>query len=123
MIKITSGDIVVRAELFECSTADDIRKALPFEGSANLWGDEIYFEIPVTADQAVDARADVEAGELGYWPVGRAFCLFYGPTPASIDEKPRAASPVNVFGKLIDDPGLLRHVKEGSTVKVENLEP
>lgn len=102
-ITITAGEISLEAELNDSPTAQQIWDALPITGSANIWGDEIYFEIPVTAKQASDARAEVEVGELGYWPVGRAFCIFFGPTPVSTDDRPRAYSPVNVIGRVLGD--------------------
>ena len=73
-ITITAGNVSLTAELNDNSTARQIWDALPLEGRANTWGDEIYFDIPVAAPQEPDARADVEVGELGYWPVGHAFC-------------------------------------------------
>jgi hypothetical protein len=66
-----------------------------------------------------DARADVEVGELGYWPVGHAFCIFFGPTPVSSGAKPRAASPVNIFGQIIGDATQLRIVPDGAKVLVK----
>ena len=77
-IRITAANISLEAELNSSPTARQVWEALPIEGRANTWGDEIYFEIPVSAAQALDARADVAVGELGYWPVGRAFCIFFG---------------------------------------------
>ena len=87
-------------------------------GTANVWGEEIYFKIPVTAKQEPDARAQVEVGELGYWPVGQAFCIFFGPTPASIDERPRAYSPVNVLGRIVGDATQFRRVQDGAPVQL-----
>jgi hypothetical protein len=118
-ITIAAGDVSLPAELNDSSTAEAIRQALPIEGRANTWGDEIYFEIPVAVGQADDARAEVEVGELGYWPVGRAFCIFFGRTPASIDDRPRAASPVNVVGRVIGDATAFRQVPDGATVRLE----
>ena len=89
-IAIVAGSVTVEAELNDSPTAHQIWDALPIEGAANTWGDEIYFEIPVVAGQEADARAQVEVGELGYWPVGHAFCIFFGPTPVSTDDRPRA---------------------------------
>jgi hypothetical protein len=88
------------------------------EGRANVWGDEIYFEIPVVAEQAPDARAEVEVGELGYWPVGHAFCVFFGPTPVSTDERPRAYSPVNILGQVLGDATQFRSVRNGELVRL-----
>lgn len=118
LITISAGGISISAELNESPTSDEILRALPIEGTANTWGDEIYFEIPVIIDQEPDARADVEVGDLGYWPIGRAFCIFFGPTPMSSGEKPRAASPVNIFGRVTGDATLLRNVRSGARVSV-----
>ena len=113
---VEAGSVLVEAELNESPTALAIWDALPISARANTWGDEIYFGIPVEAAQSADARADVEVGELGYWPVGSAFCIFFGPTPASSGPKPRAASPVNIVGRLVEVPGELRSVRSGDSV-------
>ena len=117
-IKITVEGIELSATLNESFTAKKIWEALPIEGSANTWGDEIYFSIPVNLKEATNARADVAVGELGYWPTGKAFCIFFGPTPVSSGQQPRAASPVNVFGKVDGDATQLRQVGQGSKVHV-----
>jgi hypothetical protein len=117
-IAISSGDISLLGELNDSATARAIWEALPIKGIAKTWGDEVYFEIPVTADEAEDARALVEVGELGYWPVGQAFCLFFGPTPASTDDRPRAYSPVNIIGRILDDASQFRTVRDGDPVRV-----
>ena len=122
IIEISSGELSVQAELNESPTAQEIWKKLPLEGRANAWGDEIYFEIPVVMDQESDARAEVEVGELGYWPVGRAFCIFFGPTPVSTDERPRAYSPVNVIGRVQGDATLFKLIRDGDLVRVDRLE-
>jgi hypothetical protein len=121
-ITITAGAVSMQAELNDSPTAQKISESLPITGRANTWGDEIYFEIPVQAEQAADARADVEVGELGYWPVGRAFCIFFGPTPASTGKQPRAASPVNVVGRISGDATAFRQVPAGATVTLESSE-
>jgi len=117
-ILITAGDVSLPAELNDSPTALQIWEALPIEGTVNTWGDEIYFEIPVVAEEEPDARADVEVGELGYWPVGRAFCIFFGPTPASTGEAPRAYSPVNIIGRVLGDAIRFRAVEGGAPVRV-----
>jgi hypothetical protein len=117
-IIITAGTISLPAELNAGLTATLIWEALPFEGPAQLWGDEIYFSIPVLAEQELGARQAVEVGELAYWPLGNAFCIFFGPTPISEDDKPRAYSPVNVFGRITGNVELMRRVKEGTLVRV-----
>jgi len=117
-ITITAGDISLPAELNDNPTAQAVWGALPIEGRANVWGDEIYFGIPVRAGEEPDARADMELGELAYWPPGNAFCIFFGPTPVSVDERPRAASPVNVLGRVLGDSTLFRRVRGGTLVKI-----
>ena len=118
-ITINAGSVTVVAEMNDSSTAEMIWAALPITGRANTWGDEIYLEIPVEAEQAADARADVAVGELGYWPVGRAFCIFFGPTPVSSGDRPRAASPVNVVGQVLGDATVLRDVRAGVAVTLK----
>jgi hypothetical protein len=117
-ITITAGSVTMEAELNDSPTAQQIWDALPIEGSVSTWGDEIYFEIPVVAGQEADARAQVEVGELGYWSVGHAFCIFFGPTPASTDERPRAYSPVNILGRVLGDATHFRVVRSGTPVKL-----
>jgi len=121
-IIISAEDIFVSAELNDTSTAQKIWEALPLEGTANTWGDEIYFGIPLVIEQEPGARADVEVGDLGYWPPGNAFCIFFGPTPASPGEHPRAASPVNIFGRAKGDATRFRTVQSGVTVRIERSE-
>jgi hypothetical protein len=117
-ITISAGDVSLAAELNSSPAARQIWEALPIEGPASIWGDEVYFEIPVAADQAPDARAEVEVGELGYWPVGHAFCIFFGPTPVSTDEHPRAYSPVNILGRVLGDATRFRAVRSGEKVQL-----
>lgn len=121
-ITIQAGDVSMPAELNDSPTVHKIWEALPIEGRANLWGDEIYFAIPVDADQEEDARADVDVGELGYWPVGSAFCIFFGPTPVSSGNRPRAASPVNILGTIVGDATQFRVVKSGERVRLSRAE-
>jgi len=117
-IVIAVENLTLSASLNESETARQIYEALPLEGTANLWGDEIYFEIPLVIKLEGNARETVAVGDLGYWPAGPAFCLFFGPTPVSTDELPRAYSPVNVFGRLKGDTAQLKTVASGSTVRV-----
>lgn len=121
-ITIRAGKITMSAELNDKPTAVKVWESLPIEGRGSRWGDEIYFEIPVAAGQEADAREDVEVGELGYWPVGSAFCIFFGPTPVSSGSQPRAYSPVNILGKVIGDATLFRQVKSGEKVMLERAE-
>jgi len=117
-IIIKTDDIKINAELNDSSTAQAIFDALPFSGIANRWGDEIYFSIPLHLEQEPDAKEEVEAGDLGFWPAGDAFCIFFGPTPVSKNDKPRAYSPVNIFGQVSDDPMVFKSISSGTMIHV-----
>ena len=121
-IKINTGHVTATATLYDNPTADAIWQALPLTARGNRWGDEIYFEIPVELPPAGDARTVMEAGELGYWPVGHAFCIFWGPTPVSQGDESRAYSPVNPFGRLEGDPRVFDTVDSGAEITVERAE-
>ena len=121
-IIIEVEDISMEAELLDTPTARQIGEALPLEGSVNVWGDEIYFDISLTIDQESGASQNVEVGALGYWPAGPAFCIFFGPTPVSTGDQPRAYSPVNVFGRVLGNPQLFKSVSSGATIKITPAE-
>jgi len=121
-IRITAGDISLAAELNDSETARAIYEALPIEAPGNRWGEEIYFSIPVSQDLSDDARAEMEVGELAYWPPGSAFCIFFGPTPASHGNEPRAASPVNPVGQIAGDVAHLSEVPDGTVVTIDREE-
>ena len=117
-IRITVGKITAEAVLNDSRTATAVWDALPLRIAGQTWGDEIYFGIPVTA-KPENAREVVDVGDLAYWPPGSAFCIFYGPTPASRGDEIRPASPVNVFGRVLGDPTVFKPVRSGATVRVE----
>ena len=121
-IRIIANEIALDAQIDDSSTADAIWGALPIEGTANRWGEEIYFRIPVLLPEAQDARVDMEVGELAYWPSGNAFCVFFGATPISEGDSPRAYSKVNPFGMTVGDPWVLDAVKDGDDIRVEAVE-
>lgn len=118
IIRITAGGVSATAVLNDSETADKIWDALPVTAAANTWGDEIYFPIPVKMAAAPDAREVVDMGDLAYWPPGSAFCIFFGPTPASSGREIRPASAVNVFGRIQGDPGVFRQVAGGAPVAI-----
>ena len=115
---ITAGPTTVRAQLNDSPTARAIVAVLPLEARASRWGGEIYFSIDVEADLEDDAREVVEAGELVFWPPGRAFCIFFGSTPASSGSQIRAASPVNIVGRVTDELAPLCDVPDAARVSV-----
>ena len=117
-IKITAADIQLAAVLNDTPTADAVWGALPISASASVWGDEIYFRAPVQDDER-DAVPVVEMGDVAFWPPGQAVCLFFGPTPMSVGDEIRPASPVNVIGKIEGDATALKAVRAGARVTVE----
>ena len=120
-IKIRVGEVELDAELNESETASKVLAELPIQSGFNTWGDEIYFQIPVTADPE-NPRETVEAGELGYWPPGKAFCIFYGPTPASEGDEIRPASPVNPIGRVLGGVEALKGVSRTDGILIEQGE-
>jgi hypothetical protein len=118
-IKIKAGNVEAEAVLNDSPTARKIWEALPIEARANTWGDEIYFAIPVKASLEKDAQELVEVGDLGYWPSGSAFCIFFGPTPMSRGNEVRPASAVNVIGKIAEDAKVFKKVSDGTKVNIE----
>jgi hypothetical protein len=99
-------------------TAQAILDSLPLESKISRWGEEVYFQIPVNFTEE-NSRKEVEIGDLGYWPQGKCFCIFFGKTPISPGEKPVAASPVNVFGRVLDDPTIFKETRNGEEIRIE----
>jgi uncharacterized protein len=104
--------------LDQSNTAQAVWDALPLSVPGDTWGDEIYFGIPVKA-KAENPCETVEMGDLAYWPPGSAFCIFFGPTPASRGAEIRPASPVNVFGRVTGDPTVFKKVSAGTPIRIE----
>jgi len=117
-IRITAGQVSASAELNDSKTAAAIWDALPIEAKAETWGDEVYFSIGLDAREE-SPQAVVEMGDLGYWPPGQAFCIFFGPTPASRSDEIRPASPVNVVGRVSGDATVFKKVRAGTRVTLE----
>ncbi|MEW6533305.1 MAG: cyclophilin-like fold protein [Thermodesulfobacteriota bacterium] len=118
-IRITIGKLSVDAELNDTPTARKIAEALPIESTFSTWGDEIYFPIPVNSPLDESAKEVVELGDLGYWPVGKAFCIFFGLTPMSSPGKIVPASAVNIVGKVVGDPSRFKEVMQEEEVLIE----
>lgn len=118
-IRIRAGTVTAEATLTATPTAEKIWNALPLNARASTWGDEVYFSIAVQAPLERDAREVVRAGDLGYWLPGTAFCIFFGPTPASTGDEIRPASAVNVIGRVLGDPTVFKQVRSGTRVTLE----
>ena len=117
-ITINADNLSIDATLNESDMAEQIWNSLPLSGTANIWGDEIYFGIPVSTAEHPEASDLVSSGDIAFWPPGNAFCIFFGRTPASTDDQPRAASAVNVFGHINGDEKLFRGVIGGADISV-----
>lgn len=121
-IRILASGREWAAELLDNPTGNAIWDVLPIEGVGHRWGEEIYFEIPLKLPEAGNARTEMAVGELAYWPVGAAFCIFFGPTPVSQGSEPRAYSNVNPCGQILDDPSSLTDVPDGASIRLERLD-
>jgi len=120
-IEISASDVIVTAVLNDSDTADELWAALPITARAQTWGDEIYFSIPVSVEEAADSQETVEMGAVAFWPPGSALCLFWGPTPMSAPGEIRPASAVNVMGLIDGDPTVLGGVADGTEVVVARM--
>ena len=120
-IQITTQNITVEAELLDRPESDNFYSSLPLSGRVNTWGLEIYFSIDYSMELQEGASEIVNLGDIAYWPPGSAFCIFFGPTPASIGDEIRAASEVNLLGKIIGDPLVFKSVPSGIDITIEAL--
>lgn len=118
-IKIKAGTVEAEAVLNDSPTAQKIWDALPIEAKADTWGDEIYFAIPVKSPLEKTAQELVQVGDLGYWPTGQAFCIFFGPTPVSRGDEVRPASAVNIIGRVSGDARVFKKVPSGTNIRME----
>ncbi len=117
-IEIRIGQLTIPAVLNNSKTAEAIFGLLPFKTGFNTWGDEIYFSIPVHCELDETAREEVELGDLGYWPEGDCFCIFFGPTPMSTPGKIIPASAVNIIGKVSQSPEVFKKVMNAQEIEL-----
>ena len=120
-LMIRVGSLSIEATLDDTSTAREIASALPIRTAFNTWGDEIYFGIPVEAALDETAREVVDLGDLGYWPPGQAFCIFFGPTPMSQAGEIRPASAVNIIGRVIGDARQFKQAMQEREIVLEAM--
>jgi hypothetical protein len=107
--------VILRDE--QTATIKALISSLPFSSKALTWGDEVYFEAPFHVVLEKDAREAMAVGGVAYWPDGNAIAVFFGKTPASVDDEPRAYSPCNIVGKVSVGLGSLRKVRSGFRVQ------
>ena len=119
-IEIRIGNLSVAGELNDSDCAGKIADALPIETTTRTWGEEIYFDIGIDCELGDDARDEMTIGELGYWPTGSAFCIFFGRTPVSgPDGMPKAASAVNPIGHVCGDTNVFHAIRSGQDVTLQ----
>ncbi len=121
-IIIEAGGVESQAILADSESAKAIWDSLPIESTCNIWGDEVYFSIPVSLPLDETAKEIVDMGDLGYWPTGKALCIFFGPTPISKRDEIRPASAVNIVGKIVGDPKIFKKISSGTKVSVKETE-
>jgi hypothetical protein len=115
----SSGEVQIKFTGSNRKTADAVWAGLPFESDAERWGDEVYFRIPVKLGEE-NVQTVVKVGDVAYWPPGTSMCIFFGPTPVSETDEPKAYSPVNVFARVVGDPMVFKRVKNGEKIRVES---
>jgi hypothetical protein len=117
-IRFDFGALTLDAELLETPTAKAIAAVLPISSSVLTWGEEVYFDVPLTVAREKDARAVIVPGEIAYWPQGPAIAIGFGRTPISEGNETRLASPCNVFAKALGSVKVLGKIKTGAKVEV-----
>ncbi|MFB7372514.1 cyclophilin-like fold protein [Streptomyces sp. NPDC056222] len=110
------------ATLEETPTSKALVGVLPISSTARTWGEEVYFDTPVSTAVESDAQQVVEPGTVAFWTEGDALALPYGPTPISRGSECRLASPCNLLGSLDGDPRVLATVRDGDPIRVERVE-
>ena len=114
-----AGEVI--ADLRESPTTTKLLAALPCKATANTWGDEVYFNLPIAATLEPDAQQVVDPGSVCFWVDGSALALPFGPTPISRGSECRLVTRCNLLGKITGDPGTLKSVRDGDEIRVERV--
>jgi hypothetical protein len=120
-IRITVGRVQVEAELKGTRTAREVYAALPVEAPVNTWGEEFYFKLDGVKDYRETATSQVKIGDVAFWGAGQVLAIFFGRTPMSMGADPVPADRVNVIGRILGDPTVLRGVMEAPSIRVERV--
>lgn len=118
MVCIEFSSLKIMARLRNTDTANAIFAALPVAAKVHTWGDEVYFEIPVSAELEHDAKDVVQAGEIAFWTEGNCIAIGFGPTPISHGDEIRLAARTNIWADAIDDVRQLKDISAGETVRI-----
>ena len=119
-IRIRVGEVKVEGALEDADAAQALVGALPLRARFWVWGDVFHFDVPIEHEPQRKGSVDVAVGDFGYWPEGRALCIFFGPTPMSGGERPVAPVPVNVIGSVAGSEAL-RRAKEAEEIVIEAI--
>ena len=117
--RLTVGSVELDVIFDDTETSRAVYDALPLDTAFNVWGDEFYFDVPVSMDLDSTATTSVKVGEIGYWPPGKALAIFFGPTPMSTGDDPVPASEVNIVARIKGDATLLKKAKDSAFIKIE----
>jgi uncharacterized protein len=120
-IRVTVGSVQLVVELKPNKTADEIYAALPVEAPLNTWGEEFYFKLPGVKDHRETATSQVKVGDVAFWGAGQVLAIFFGRTPMSMGPDPVPADRVNIIGKVVGDPTVLREAMAVPTIKIEKI--
>jgi hypothetical protein len=117
-IGITIQNQHFTAQLNDSPAAKQLFQALPLKLRMSRWGEEYYGDCGLAIALDHSAREIVEIGEIAYWPPGSAICFFFGPTPASTDARPRAASAVQPLGRFTGSVEALKSFGSGIEAEI-----
>ena len=118
-LKITVGEVVIRAELLDTPTAVALHEAAPFEAGGVDLGRRGVLSHP---DLVRPRGRRPRRGRAGRARVGRTAMRsrsVSGAPRSRAGDECRLASPCNIWGKALDDVKALRSVRPGAAIKVE----